>query len=103
MNIVVGIWTISNPDVSMLRLTVIMAICFIVDGITEIGYSFTLISVGGGLYLFTSGIAGLILATLIFLKLPESSNYSLGIYLGIKLIFYGAMLSMAGYSVRKAA
>ncbi len=101
--IVAGIWVISNPNVSLSILTLIMAVYFIIDGINEIAYSFTLMPVGGGLYLLTSGVVAIALGILVFLKWPESSNYALGIYLGIKLIFDGAMLSMAGYSVRKAA
>ena len=101
--IVAGIWIISNPGVSLALLTIIMAVYFIIDGINEIVYSFTIIPVRGGLYLLTSGVVGIALGILVFLKWPESSNYALGIYLGIKLIFDGAMLSMAGYSVRKSA
>jgi uncharacterized membrane protein HdeD (DUF308 family) len=100
---VVGIWMVSNPDSGLNIITMIMAIYFIVDGITEIGYSFSLMPMGGGLFLLISGVIGLILGVLIFYKWPESSNYALGIYLGIKLMVDGSMLSMTAYAIRKSA
>lgn len=101
--IIAGIWIISNPSNGLAALTLVMAIYFIVDGITEIAYSFSLMPVGGGAYMLLSGIAGLIIGGLIFFHWPESSNYALGIYLGIKLIIDGAMLSLTAYTVRKTS
>ena len=99
--IIVGIWITMNPDMGMEALTIIMAIYFIIDGITEIIYSFSLMPIGGGMYLLISGIVGVVLGILIFSKWPESSNYALGIYLGVKFIIDGLMLAITGYAVRK--
>jgi len=101
--IIAGIWIIANPDTGLAVLTMVMAVYFMVDGITEIAYSFSLMPVGGGAYMLLSGMAGLILGGLIFLHWPESSNYALGIYLGIKLIIDGTMLSLTAYTIRKSA
>jgi len=98
-----GIWIIVNPDMGLTVLTMFMAVYFIVDGITEIVYSFSLMPIGGGAFMLISGIIGLVLGILIFSQWPESGNYALGIYLGIKLIIDGAMLSMTAYTIRKTA
>lgn len=99
--IIAGIWILMNPDMGLEALTLIMAIYFIIDGITGLVYSFSLMPIGGGVYLLISGIVGIVLGILIFSRWPESSNYALGIYLGIKLIIDGVSLSLTGYSVRK--
>ena len=101
--IIAGIWIISNPDTGLVVLTMVMAVYFIVDGITEIVYFFSLMLIGGGAYMLLSGMAGLILGGLIFFHWPESSNYALGIYLGIKLMIDGLMLSLTAYAIRKSA
>jgi len=101
--IIAGIWIIMNPDMGLEALTIVMAIYFIIDGITEVIYSFSLMPIGGGMYLLISGIVGLALGILIFSKWPESSNYALGIYLGVKLIIDGLMLAVTGNAVRKKA
>lgn len=100
--IIAGIWIIMNPDMGMEALTLIMAIYFIIDGITGIVFSFSLMPIGGGMYLLISGIVGVVLGILIFTKWPESSNYALGIYLGIKLTLDGLMLALTGHAVRKS-
>ena len=84
-------------------LTLVMAIYFIIDGITGFVYSFSLMPIGVGIYLLIGGIVGVILGVLILSKWPESSNYALGIYLGIKLIIDGLILALTGHAVRKSA
>jgi uncharacterized membrane protein HdeD (DUF308 family) len=100
--IIAGIWIIMNPDMGLEALTLIMAIYFIIDGITGIVFSFSLMPIGGGMYLLISGVIGVVLGILIFTKWPESSNYALGIYLGIKLMLDGLMLALTGNAVRKS-
>jgi len=101
--ILAGVWIIMNPDMGLEALTLVMAVYFIIDGITGIVYSFSLMPIGGGLYLLISGVVGVVLGVLIFTKWPESSNYALGIYLGVKLIVDGLMLALTGHAVRKSA
>jgi len=48
--IIAGIWILMNPDMGLEALTLIMAIYFIVDGITGLVYSFSLMPIGGGIY-----------------------------------------------------
>lgn len=96
-----GIWLISNPEMGLGALTVVMAAYFIIDGATEIGYSFSLMPIGGGFYLLMSGIVSVIIGILIYSHWPESSNYVLGIYIGVKLIIDGLMLALTGKALQK--
>ena len=99
----VGVWIAANPEMGLDALTMVMAIYFIADGITAVFYSFSLMPIGGGWYVLLSGIIGAALGIMILFHWPVSSNYALGIYIGIKLIVDGLMLSLAGSAVRKAA
>ncbi len=98
-----GIYMVINPDIGLVTLTMVLAIYFIVDGITAMVYSFSLMPIGGGTFLLISGILSIILGVMIFTKWPESSNYVLGVYLGIKLFIDGMMLALTGYSIRKTS
>jgi uncharacterized membrane protein HdeD (DUF308 family) len=80
----------------------IMVIYFIFDGVTEIGYSYSKKPIGCGLYMLMNGIAGLLFGGLISYKWSKSSNYVLGIYLGVKLIVDGKMLSLTVYTIQKS-
>jgi len=99
--IIAGIWIIMNPDIGLEVLTIAIAVYFIIDGFTQIIYSFSLVPIGGGLFLLISGIIGILLGILIFSKWPESSNYVLGFYIGIKLVIDGLMLAATGSAIRK--
>lgn len=101
--IAAGGWTIGNPEMGLEAMTAVMAIFFIVDGLTELAYSFSLIPIGGGFYFLFSGILTLVLGILIFQKWPESSNYALGIYLGIKLVADGLSFLLTAWSIQKGS
>lgn len=99
--IIGGVWVIGNPDMGLEALTVVMAVYFIIDGLTQFFYSFSLIPIGGGVYLLLSGILSLGLGVFIFMEFPESSTYAIGIYLGIKLLLDGISLALTGKAVYK--
>lgn len=101
--ILAGIWIVMNPDMGLEALTMIIAIYFIIDGITDIVLSFSLIPIGGGIFMLLGGVISGIIGVLILMKWPESSNYFLGIYLGVKLIIDGLMLAAMGNAVRQKA
>lgn len=101
--IIGGVYIVMNPVMGLEALTILMAVYFIIDGFTEVIYSFSLMPIGGGMFLLFSGFIGIVLGVLIFSKWPESSSYAIGIYLGIKLIVDGLMLTLTGNAVKKAA
>lgn len=100
---VIGVWMVMNPEMGLEALTMIMAIYFIVDGLTAAIISFSLMPIGGGWYLLISGIVGVVLGILTFSHWPESSTFVLGIYVGVKLISDGLMLALTGSAIRKVA
>jgi uncharacterized membrane protein HdeD (DUF308 family) len=99
--LIAGVWIVMNPDMGLEALTMVIAVYFIIDGVTAVIYSFSLKPVGGGLYLLLSGIIGVALGILIFANWPESSIYVMGIYIGVKLIIDGLMLALTGSAVHK--
>ena len=101
--IIGGVWIIGNPDMGLEALTIVMAVYFIIDGLTELMYSFSLMPIGGGVFLLLSGIISIGLGVLIFMKFPESSTYFVGMYLGIKLFIDGITLALTGRAVYKTA
>ena len=101
--IIGGLWVVGNPDMGLEALTIVMAVYFIIDGLTQLMYSFSLMPIGGGLFLLLSGIVGIGLGVLIFMNFPESSSYVIGIYLGIKLLIDGITLGLTGRAVYKTA
>lgn len=100
--VVGGVYVVMNPDMGLEALTVVMALYFISEGVSEVFFSFSLIPIGGGMFFLIAGIVGIALGALIFYKWPESSTYAIGIFIGIKLIVDGLMLALTGGAVKKA-
>lgn len=100
--IIAGVALITNSDMGLEALTLLMAIYFIVDGIAELFYAYSLRKIGRGKFLFIGGIASLILGILVYSKWPESSRYAIGLLLGIKFLLDGFSLTTMGYFLRKA-
>jgi len=98
-----GFWVVGNPDMGLEALTLVMAVYFILDGLTQFIYSFSLMPIGGGMFLLFSGLIGIGLGVLIFMRWPESSSYAIGIYLGVKLLIDGVTLALTGKAVYKTA
>lgn len=94
-----GIWAMANPDMGLDALTLLIAAYFVVDGATQIYYSFKLRPIGGGSYLLVNGLISVGLGALIFAKFPESSYYVIGIYVGVKLLIDGLILAITGGKV----
>lgn len=100
--IVAGVWIFMNPDISLEVLTGVMGVYFIIDGLTQLIYSFSLTPIGGGSWVLINGIIGIAIGILIFSKWPQSSEYAIGVYLGIKLIIDGLSLAITGYLIKKS-
>lgn len=99
---IAGIWIMMNPEMGLEALTFVMAIYFIIDGVTAAIYSFSLMPIGGGLYLLLSGILSIAIGVLIFSNWTEASNYILGLYVGVKLIVDGLMLALTGKALKNS-
>ena len=98
-----GIWLITNPEMGMTTLTIILAIMFVVDGISEVMFSFFLKPIGGGTIMLLDGIFSIVLGILIWINWPASGEWAIGLLVGIKLVIDGIALLTLGMVSKKAA
>jgi len=96
-----GIWLVMNPDMGMTTLTIILAVMFVVDGISQVMFSFFLKPIGGGTMMLLDGILGIVLGILIFVKWPASGEWAIGLLVGIKLLIDGIALLTLGMVGKK--
>jgi uncharacterized membrane protein HdeD (DUF308 family) len=96
-----GIWLIMNPEMGMATLTIVLAVMFIIDGISEVTFSFFLKPVGGGTIMLLDGIFSIVLGILIFAKWPASGEWAIGLLVGIKLVIDGIALLTLGMVSKK--
>ena len=96
-----GIWLVMNPDMGMTTLTIILAVMFVVDGISQVMFSFFLKPIGGGTMMLLDGILGIVLGILIWVKWPASGDWAIGLLVGIKLVIDGIALLTLGMVGKK--
>jgi len=102
ITVVAGALMFLTPVLSMITLTGILLVYFLVDGIYGIISGLQAKPATGWVWLVVSGIASIVLAYLLWREWPVSSQYAVGILVGIRLIFTGwsmAMLGAVGESV----
>ncbi|MDV7144579.1 DUF308 domain-containing protein [Tropicimonas sp. TH_r6] len=89
LGIWVGITLLGHPLKGMVALTTVVAVMFIASGIAKIVLSFSLEDRSFFWMIMISGIASTALGVVIFANFPVSAATSLGLLLGINLIFDG--------------
>ena len=90
---IVGLYLIVEPHGGTFTLTVVLGIYFLFMGVTRVTVAFLARGQQGAGLVGLSGFAGLLVGILILAKLPESSDWAIGLLVGIDLIFAGWMLT----------
>ena len=87
--IFVGGYLLSHVAVGLAALTVVLGVFLVLEAILEFVLSFQLRPLPGSGWLLFDGILTLMLAILIFKAWPSSTNWALGIILGVSMLFSG--------------
>ena len=101
---VVGIVMFRNPIVSIVTLTLLLAVLFIVEGLAKFFMSLDMRGTPNWGWIMFNGIISLILGILILSGWPATSAWVLGLLVGIDLIVGGmtiAGLALTAHSVER--
>jgi len=103
LTLLCGIVLLAHPLFASGVLTILLALYFVLDGISEIAAGVRLRPGSGwGLMLF-GGIVSFWLGIIIWRQFPLSGVWAIGILLGIKLFFVGLIMLKGGSAVRSMA
>ena len=94
-----GLYLVLNPGEGTETLTLILVIYFIVAGLFRIGAGVSERGSDGAGWLVVNGVLSVLIGVLIGVDLPSSSEWAIGLLVGIDLIFSGfvvVMLASAG-------
>jgi len=103
LTLLCGIVLLAHPLFASGVLTVLLALYFILDGISEIVASVRLRPGSGWGWMLFGGIVSLWLGIIIWRQFPLSGVWAIGILLGIKLFFVGLIMLMGRSTVRPMA
>jgi uncharacterized membrane protein HdeD (DUF308 family) len=100
--IVVGALFLRNPGESLLTLTLLLIVFFLIEGISKVIFALTIRPFPNWGWVLVSGIVGILLAFYLWASIPVSAAWLLGLLLGIELICEGAAITHLAWQVRKS-
>jgi uncharacterized membrane protein HdeD (DUF308 family) len=103
LTLLCGIALVANPLFASGVLTLILAVYFIFDGISEIVGGIRQRPESGWGWMLFGGIVSIWLGIMIWGQFPLSGVWAIGILLGIKLLFVGLIMVMGGAAVGSIA
>ena len=99
LTLLCGLLLVVNPVFAAGVLTIVLALYFIIDGVSEIAAG---AATKQG-WLTFAGIVSILLGVLLWAQFPLSGPWAMGILLGLKLLFIGIIMLMGGSTVRSFA
>lgn len=100
--IIVGALFLRNPGSSLLTLTLLLIIFFMIEGISKIILALTIRPLPNWGWLMLSGIVGILLSLYLWAAIPVTAIWLLGALLGIGLISEGAALGYLAWRLRQS-
>ena len=84
-----GVYLLMHPGVSMMALTIMLAVIFMVDGAAQLVLAFDVRPRDGWIWVLLSGLVSIGIGLLIAAELPDSSRVMLGVLVGAKFLVTG--------------
>ena len=104
LGIVVGVLLLAQPVTGAFSLTLVLIVFFIMEGVASIMFALDHKRELSGRWgwMLVSGIIDLILAAFVFMGLPSSSAWAIGLLVGINMVFGGSALIAMALHARNA-
>ncbi len=96
--IIFGVLLVLNPIAGVISITILLALFFILEGISKIYFAFELRHFHQWGWFIVSGLLSIAMAVIIWAGWPSSAFWVLGLLVGINLIFFGLSLLSLGWS-----
>jgi uncharacterized membrane protein HdeD (DUF308 family) len=100
---VAGLLLIFRPMVGLLTLTLLLAIYFFVDGISEIIAAFKIKPDQGWGWVLFNGVIALLLGIMIWRQWPMSGSWAIGVLVGVHILITGWTMIVLGTGARRIA
>ncbi len=102
IRIAAGITLLLCVASSIAVITLILAVFFIIEGISLIIGAFKMKAHKGWVWSLVSGVAALVLGLMVYARWPSDSASIIGLLYGINSLFWGMSLLMMGFAAPKA-
>jgi uncharacterized membrane protein HdeD (DUF308 family) len=97
-----GIYSLMHPLIAVGTLTLLLACVILVEGVLEVVAYFRMKGAGASGWLLFNAAVTLVLGGMIWFHWPSSSEWAIGILVGVNLLMTGTSRLMFGLAARKA-
>jgi len=103
LGVAAGLLMIFRPLVGLVTMTMLLAIYFLVDGISEIIAAFKIKPDQGWSWVLFNGIIAVLLGLMIWRQWPVSGAWAIGLLVGIHILLTGWSMIILGSGARRVA
>ena len=96
-----GYYVMTNPVAGLTALTMVLGVVLFLGGAMKLLMAAALSGMPGVGLMIVSGIVSIVVAILIWVKLPASSEVLIGVLIGIDFIMTGGSIIAVGTGARK--
>ena len=100
--VIVGVLFLRNPGESLVTLTLLLIVLFLIEGISKVIFALTIRPLPNWGWVLGSGIIGILLAFYLWASIPVTAIWLIGVLLGIELICEGVALGRLAWEARKS-
>ena len=101
LSVIVGVLFIRHPGESLLTLTLLLIVFFMVEGFSKLIFALTIRPFPNWGWVLASGVIGILLSFYLWANLPVTAIWLLGVLIGIQLICEGGALGYLAWQVRQ--
>jgi uncharacterized membrane protein HdeD (DUF308 family) len=105
LGIVVGLLLLARPISGAFSLTLVLVVFFVMEGVASIMFALDHRRELSGQWgwMLVSGIVDLVLAAFVFIGLPSTAAWAIGLLVGINMVFGGSALIAMALHARKTS
>ena len=99
LSVIVGVLLIRHRGEGLLVLTLLLLVYFMIEGFSKVIFALTIRPFPNWGWVLASGLVGILAALYLWVSLPVTAIWLLGVLLGIQLICEGAALGYLAWKV----
>lgn len=103
LSVLIGALMLRDLEQAMVVVAILLIVLFMIDGIARIVFALTIRPLTNWFYVFLGGVIGIVLSIWLWVSMPDTATWLIGLMLGINLISAGVTLGWLAWQVRKAA
>src|SRR6266446_1911055 len=95
--VLIGLLFLRDPGQGLLTIALLLIVFFMVEGISKVVFALTIRPMPGWGWVLSSGLLGIILSLFLWVGLPVTAVWLIGLLLGIELISVGAAIALLAW------